>query len=65
MLFYGGFLGASAMFGGVGGGQMPFYVRGAGDQWNVVEVDYLSQISFVFRLESMNTYSKYELKFGL
>jgi hypothetical protein len=38
MFFYGGFLGAPAVFGGGGGGEVPFYVRGAGDEGDVVEV---------------------------
>jgi len=41
VVFYGGFFGAAAVFGGGRGGEVPFYVRGAGDEGDVVEVVYL------------------------
>jgi hypothetical protein len=41
MFFYRRAFGASAVLGGGGRGEVPFYVRGAGDKWDVVEIDYL------------------------
>lgn len=36
-----GLVGASAVLGGVGGGEVPFYIAGSADEGDVVEVDYL------------------------
>jgi len=41
MLFDWGFACAPAVLGGSGGGEVPFYERIAGNEGDVVEVDYL------------------------
>jgi hypothetical protein len=41
VLFYWGAIGASAVLGGGGGGEMPFHVGCAGDKWYIVEIKYL------------------------
>jgi hypothetical protein len=41
VLLYGGAIGASAVLGGRGGGEVPFYVGCAADKWNIVEINYL------------------------
>ena len=47
VFFYGGFFGAAAVFSGRGGGEVPFYVTGSADEGDVVQIDYLSQISLI------------------
>jgi hypothetical protein len=41
MFFDEGFVSSAAVFGGCGGGEMPFYVGGSADEGNVVKVNYL------------------------
>lgn len=43
VFFYGRALGAPAVLGGGGGGEVPFYVAGAVDEGDVIEVDYLAR----------------------
>lgn len=44
---------------------MPFYVRGAGDEGDIVEVDYLLELASEYPSRILNAYSKNELKFWL
>ena len=41
MLFYEGFIGAAAVLGRSGRGEVPFYVGGSADEGDIVKIDYL------------------------
>ena len=59
MLFYGGAIGASAMFGRRRGGEVPFYVRGSGDEGHIIEVNYLLSLALECRSRLSEAYPKY------
>lgn len=39
-----GLVGSATMFGGGGGGEVPFYVGGSADEGHVVEIEYLRSL---------------------
>jgi hypothetical protein len=63
--FYEGFVGASSVFGRGGGGEMPFHMRGAADEGDVIEVNYLGQLASVSQEKNVEADPKNEFKFGL
>jgi hypothetical protein len=53
------------VFGGGGGGEVPFYVAGTTGEGDVVEVDYLPILVSAYTLGAFETHPKYEFEFWL
>jgi hypothetical protein len=65
MVFYRCSFCSSAVLGGGGRREVPFYIGCSGDEGDIVEVDYLSLLASEYLGRVLQTHSKNQLKFRL